>query len=102
MAAEAAIVEGIDEDDRAANADGEQCDGGERRAAIAHQRAPGEADVLPERVDPGQDPRVAKRFAGLRYAAELAPRGEPRLGVGETAATVLVGQQLEVGLQLLA
>ena len=51
---------------------------------------------------PGRTRAVAKRLAGLRYAAELAPRGEPRLGVGKAAATVLVGEQLEVRLQLLA
>ena len=95
-------IEHVGEDHRAADADGEQRDGGERRAAFAQQCAPCEADVLPQRVDPGQHARVAERLTCLRDAAEFAPRGEPRLGVRQTAPAVLVGEQLEMRLQLLA
>ncbi len=95
-------IEHVGEDHRAADADGEQRDRRERRAAVAHQRAPREADVLPQRVDPGQHARVAERLPCLRDAAEFAARGEPRLGVRQAAPAVLVGEQLEVRLQLLA
>ncbi len=95
-------IEDVGENDRAADADGEQRDRRERGAAVAHQRAPGEAEILPQRVDAGQHARVVERLTCLRDAAELAPRGEPRLGVRQAASAVLVGQQLEVRLQFLA
>ena len=80
-------------------AEGQHRHRGEARVSREHPQA--EADVLEESLHEGQAALVAVRFLHLLAAAEVAARREAGLLERQPAADVLLGQQLQVALQLL-
>lgn len=100
--AEQQPVEHVGHHHRRADAEREDADGGGGAPAISREAAGGEADVLQERVERWQPALANPLEPGGLDAAEVAPGRRARLGLGQPAAAIVVGQQRQVGLDFLA
>ncbi len=81
-----------------AESERQQDDG--RVAAMAEEAADAEAEILAERVDGAESPRIAALVLDLREAAEAPARLGARLGGREAAPDAGVGLELEMVAEL--
>ena len=83
-----------------ADAEAQRHHGQQREAGVAAHRAQGVAYVRQEAIEVQERARFAVDLLNLGYAAEGAAGGQARVGGGHAAANEVVGQEREVGFDL--